>query len=70
MNKAYDSDPRLEQRKRYVRYKEGAELYSIGLRKFQDLVKDAKADCRLPGGKIVLVDTRKFEEYLDQFTSY
>jgi hypothetical protein len=57
-----------KQPKRYVRYKEGAELYSIGVRKFQELAKDAKAVCRLPGGKIVLVDTRKLEAYLECFT--
>ena len=29
--------------KKFVRYQEGAELYSIGLKKFQELAKEAKA---------------------------
>ena len=29
--------------KEFVRYQEGAELYSIGLTKFQELAKEAKA---------------------------
>ena len=29
--------------KKFVRYQEGAELYSIGLTKFQELAKEAKA---------------------------
>ena len=32
--------------KKFVRYQEGAELYSIGLTKFQELAKEAK--CELP----------------------
>ena len=33
--------------KKFVRYQEGAELYSIGLTKFQELAKEAKAVYRL-----------------------
>ena len=29
--------------KKFVRYQEGAELYSIGLTKFQEMAKEAKA---------------------------
>ena len=29
--------------KKFVRYKEGAEKYSLGLTKFQELAKEAKA---------------------------
>ena len=32
--------------KKFVRYQEGAELYNIGLTKFQELAKEAK--CELP----------------------
>ena len=33
----------VEKTKKFVRYQEGAELYSIGLTKFQELAKEAKA---------------------------
>ena len=33
-----------EMKKKFVRYKEGAELYSIGLTKFQELAKEAGAE--------------------------
>ena len=33
--------------KKFVRYQEGAELYSIGLTKFQELAKEAKQCIRL-----------------------
>ena len=29
--------------KKFVRYKEGAEMYSMSMRKFQDMAKDAGA---------------------------
>ena len=32
-----------KQKKRFVRYSEGAEMYSMGITKFQELCKDAKA---------------------------
>ena len=47
-----------ENAKRYVRYKEGAELYSIGLTKFQQLAKEAGAVIKVD--KLVLVDCRRF----------
>ena len=34
--------------KKFVRYQEGAELYSIGLTKFQELAKEAKASVLIP----------------------
>ena len=51
--------------KRFVRYKEGAEMYSIGLTKFQELAKEAKATIKVD--KLVLVDCVKFEKFLDGF---
>ena len=54
-----------ENTKRYVRYKEGAELYSIGLTKFQQLVKEAGAVIKVD--KLVLVDCWRFEEFLESF---
>lgn len=51
-------------RKKFVRYDEGAELYSMGLHTFQDLAKDAGAVYRIKG--IVLVNTELVDEYLVQ----
>ena len=35
--------PKVINKKRLVRYKEGAEMYSMGMNKFQTLAKDAGA---------------------------
>ena len=40
-------------KKRLVRYKEGAEMYSMGMNKFQILAKDAGAILKI--GRMVLV---------------
>lgn len=52
-------------KKRFVRYKEGAELYSIGKTKFEKMAKDAGAIYKLD--KVVLVNCDIFEEYLETF---
>ena len=52
-------------RKKFVRYDEGAELYSMGLHTFQNLAKDAGAVYRIKG--IVLVNTELVDEYLEAF---
>ncbi len=52
-------------RKHMCRYKEGAELYSMGLTKFQELAKEAGAVIKYKG--CVLVDTDKIDEYLEGF---
>lgn len=54
--------------KRYVRYKEGADMYSIGLTKFQELAKEAHATIKVD--KLVLVDCQKFEEFLESFREW
>ena len=46
--------------KKFVRYQEGAELYSIGLTKFQELAKEAKAVYKID--KVALVNCEIFEE--------
>lgn len=51
--------------KKFVRYKEGAELYSMGLSKFQQLAHEAKATYKVD--KLVLVNIEKFERYLETF---
>lgn len=52
-------------KKKFVRYKEGAELYSICQSKFEKLAKEAKAIYKID--KVVLVNTDIFEEYLETF---
>ena len=47
--------------KKYVRYKEGAELYSIGLHTFQQLAKEAGAVYKIRG--IALVNTEVFDDF-------
>ena len=54
-----------EKRKRLVRYKEGAEMYSMGMNKFQALAKDARAVLKID--RMVLVDLDIFDEYLETF---
>ena len=52
-------------KKRFVRYKEGCEIYSMGMNKFAALAKEAKAIYKID--KLVLVNTEIFEKYLDSF---
>lgn len=52
-------------RKKFVRYKEGAELYSISQSKFERLARDAKATYKID--KVVLVNCELFEKYLESF---
>lgn len=52
-------------RKKFVRYKEGAELYSMGQTMFEKMAKEAKATYKV--GKMVLVNCEIFEEYLETF---
>jgi hypothetical protein len=51
--------------KRFVRYKEGAELYSMCQSKFEEMAKEANAIYKL--NKLVLVNCDIFEEYLETF---
>ena len=52
-------------RKKFVRYEEGAALYSMGVHSFQELAKDAGAVYHIK--KIVLVNTQLVDEYLESF---
>ncbi len=54
--------------KKFVRYPEGAERYSIGLTKFQALAKEAKAVYKID--KIALVNCEIFERFLESFREY
>lgn len=51
--------------KRFVRYNEGAEMYSMSLSKFQQLAKDAKACYKV--NQLVLVNLDIIDEYLETF---
>lgn len=52
-------------KKKFVRYKDGAELYSMSQSKFEELAKDAKAVYKV--NKLVLVNTEILDEYLETF---
>lgn len=54
--------------KKFVRYKEGAEKYSLGLTKFQELAREAKAVYKVDG--IALVNCEIFEKFLETFREY
>ena len=53
------------EKKRLDRYKEGAEMYSMGMNKFQTLAKDAGAILKID--RMVLVDLDIFDQYLETF---
>jgi hypothetical protein len=59
-----DKKKRTDKR-RFVRYAEGAEMYSMGLTKFQELAKDAKACYKV--NQLVLVNLDILDEYLETF---
>ncbi|GEM_PF-861595 len=50
-------------KKKWVRYDEGAILYSMGIQAFMDLAKEAKAIYRIR--RIMLVNTEKLDEYIE-----
>ena len=63
-----DVDETKKYAKKFVRYQEGAEKYSIGITKFQELAKDAKAVYKVD--KIALVNCESFEKFLETFREY
>ena len=54
--------------KKFLRYREGAELYSISQSKFEKLAKEAEAIYKLD--KVVLVNRELFEKYLETFRQF
>ena len=52
-------------KKKFVRYDEGAALYSMGLHTFQALAKEAGAVYRI--NRVILVNTEIVDEYLEEF---
>lgn len=53
------------EKEKFVRYNEGAEIYSMSVRKFQDLAKDAGAIYKV--GKMALVNCEIFDRYMETF---
>lgn len=51
--------------RKFVRYKEGAELYGLCRSKFEKMAHEAKAIYKCD--KVVLVNTEIFEKYLETF---
>lgn len=54
-----------DRRKKFVRYEEGAKLYSMGFNTFQQLAKDAGAVYHVK--RVVLVNLDIIDEYLEAF---
>ena len=52
-------------RKKFVKYDEGAAMYSMGIHAFTQLAKDAKAIYRIR--RSVLVNTDIIDEYMELF---
>ena len=52
-------------KKKFVRYAEGAQLYSLGVHTFQEIAKEANAVYRIK--RCVLVNTEKVDDYLENF---
>ena len=62
MNESKKKD-RYEDAKKFVRYSDGAKMYSMGMTKFQEVAKDAKACYKI--GQLVLVNTEILDKYLE-----
>ena len=54
--------------KKFVRYGEGAQLYSMSQSTFEKVAKEAKAIYKY--NKLVLVNTEKIDEYLELFHEF
>lgn len=55
-------------KKHYVRYKEGAKLYSMGMTRFQELAHEAGAVCKVGG--VCLVDCEIVDKYIAQYREF
>ena len=65
MKEEKDVPERIREMKKFVRYQDGAKMYSMGLTKFQELAKEAKACYKI--GQLVLVNTEILDDYLERF---
>ncbi len=55
----------VDYKAKFIRYNEGAEIYGMSLRRFQDLAKEAEAVYKV--GKMVLVNCEAIDQYLETF---
>lgn len=65
MSEVNESTGRVQEMKKFVRYADGARMYSMGLTKFQQLAKDANARYKI--GQLVLVNTEILDKYLEAY---
>lgn len=63
-----NKDMFMKRDRKFVRYKEGAALYGIGITRFQQLAREAKAVYKVDG--ICLVNTMLFDKFLEGFREY
>lgn len=52
-------------KKKYVRYDEACEIYSMGLTKLKEIARDAGAVYKL--NRLVLINVDKMDEYIETF---
>lgn len=57
--------PEMVGEKRYVRITEGAKRYSVGVNTFRNMAEEARAVIHVR--RIVLIDTKMIDEYLEAF---
>ena len=62
---SFNMKEQRQKRKKFIRYKEGVELYSIGMTKFQEIAKKSGAVYKI--GQMALVNTEILDEYLAKF---
>lgn len=52
-------------KKKYIRYEEACEMYSMGLTKLKEVARDADAVYRL--NRLVLINVEKMDAYIETF---
>ena len=52
--------------RKFIRYKEGAQMYGMSLSSFKELARDSGALYH-PSEKVALINTEKLDEYLEYF---
>ena len=65
MNEEKRNNGRFQDMNKFVRYPDGAKMYSMGLTKFQELAKEARACYKI--GQLVLVNTEILDKYLEVY---
>lgn len=65
MNEEKRNNGRFQDMNKFVRYADDAKMYSMGLTKFQELAKEARACYKI--GQLVLVNTEILDKYLEVY---